>query len=182
MNTSAGEGQGLAPTAMVVPEVEEASLAELLTMGFPEQLSRNALLLHRNRLAPAVQWALDHVDDANAGVPLSAEALAAMLGTNLMAVRASRGGLQRDGRTRDVDLIQAADPEALQIMLDMGFNEEESRQALLESGNRIDDACHRLLLRHELMASLPCSAGQANMEQEEVEVRGALEGGPTDGG
>jgi hypothetical protein len=62
----------------LVATVNADALGEMQAMGFPEQLSRNALLLHRNRLENAVDWALNHADDAHAEETLPIELLAAL--------------------------------------------------------------------------------------------------------
>lgn len=122
--------------------MEEAPLAELLTMGFPEQLSRNALLLHRNRLAAAVDWALSHVDDDAAAEPLSQEVLAAVYGPpQQLAAGAAR---RRQRRAVEADL------EALQSMMSIGFDADQARDALVLSNNNLDEACRLLLLTSEL--------------------------------
>ena len=51
-------------------------MAQLLDMGFPAGLAAKALLLNRNEPAVALDWALQHAEDADADAPPSPEALA----------------------------------------------------------------------------------------------------------
>lgn len=53
-----------------VPDLDSAALAELMEMGFPEALCRNALLWGRNSLQPALEWLLQHAEDPAAAEPL----------------------------------------------------------------------------------------------------------------
>jgi uncharacterized UBP type Zn finger protein len=44
-------------------------------MGFSAPLARKALVLHRNRIPEAVEWLLQHAEDADAEEPVSQEQL-----------------------------------------------------------------------------------------------------------
>lgn len=40
-------------------------------MGFSDALARKALLLHRNRVPEAVEWLLEHGENADADAPVT---------------------------------------------------------------------------------------------------------------
>ena len=128
------------PPPPPIPVPDPASLEELTAMGFPEQLSRNALLLHRNRLQPAVEWALTHVDDAQAMEPLTDEALAAVYGPG-RALRGAAGLIRRRPRLPPGQV----DPAALDSMVEMGFGRDDSARALAFTSNSLEDACQLIL-------------------------------------
>lgn len=58
-----------------VPEPPADRISQLTDMGFSEAFSRNALLLHRSNVEAALEWLLEHADDADAAEPLSQERL-----------------------------------------------------------------------------------------------------------
>lgn len=60
-----------------IPEPDADGLAQLQDMGFSQGLSVKALLLSRNQPAAALEWALQHSDDADADLPPSDDALRA---------------------------------------------------------------------------------------------------------
>ncbi len=128
-----------------IPEVEEAPLAELLAMGFPDQLSRNALLLHRNRLQPAVDWALSHVDDPQGNEPLSDDVLAAVYGPQGRGMGGPGGAAAFMSRRRPRLPPGQVDPGTLDSMVEMGFDRDQSARALAVAGNRLEDACQLIL-------------------------------------
>jgi len=156
-----------------IPEVEEAALTELLAMGFPDQLSRNALLLHRNRLQPAVDWALSHVDDPQGNEPLTEDVLAAVYGPQR---RLGGGG----GGNRGAFMVARrprlppgqVDPGTLDSMVEMGFDRDQSARALAFTGNRLEDAC-QLIINGLPLPPLP--------EQHPQEPNPAASGGAGEG-
>jgi hypothetical protein len=58
------------PPPAQVPDLDSRALAELMEMGFPEALCRNALLWGRNQFEPALEWVLGHAEDPAATDPL----------------------------------------------------------------------------------------------------------------
>lgn len=60
-----------------MPELDSRALAELMDMGFPEALCRNALLWGRNAFQPALEWLLAHAEDPGAAEPLRCAAAVA---------------------------------------------------------------------------------------------------------
>lgn len=60
-----------------VPEPDAEGLVQLQDMGFPAGLAAKALLLSHNVPAAALEWALQHADDADADAPPSQDALRA---------------------------------------------------------------------------------------------------------
>lgn len=156
-----------------IPQVEEAALAELLLMGFPDQLSRNALLLHRNRLQPAVDWALSHIDDPQGNEPLTEDVLAAVYGPQ----RRLGGGGGDGGRgafrmARRPRLPPGqVDPGTLDSMVEMGFDRDQSARALAFTGNRLEDACQLII------NGLPLPPLPEQQPQEPNPAAGGAEGG-----
>ena len=60
-----------------MPEPDAEGLAQLQDMGFSAALAGKALLLSRNRPDAALEWALQHADDADAEAPPSPSELQA---------------------------------------------------------------------------------------------------------
>lgn len=156
-----------------IPQVEEAALAELSAMGFPDQLSRNALLLHRNRLQPAVDWALSHVDDPQGNEPLTEDVLAAVYGPQ-RRLGGGGGGAGAFMVARRPRLPPGqVDPGTLDSMVEMGFDRDQSARALAYTGNRLEDAC-QLIINGLPLPPLP--------EQQPQQPNPAAGGVPGEGG
>ena len=126
-----------------VPDVRESRalepdpslLSELIAMGFDEALSRNALLLSRNVLPLAIEWALDNADEPEARQPPEESLIAFMDGvlgppTTQNSSNGDSGG-SNDG----------VDSPHLQAMMEMGFSREVAAFALQMAEDRLDDAC-----------------------------------------
>lgn len=60
-----------------VPEPDAEGLVQLQDMGFSAGLASKALLLSHNVPAAALEWALQHSEDADADAPASEDALRA---------------------------------------------------------------------------------------------------------
>jgi hypothetical protein len=58
-----------------VPEPPADRISQLTDMGFSDALARNALLLHRSNVEAALEWLLEHGDDAGAAEPIPQERL-----------------------------------------------------------------------------------------------------------
>jgi hypothetical protein len=164
-----GGGGGGEPVQ--IPQVEEAALAELLAMGFPDQLSRNALLLHRNRLQPAVDWALSHVDDPQGNEPLTEDVLAAVYGPQ----RGGGAGAFMARRRPRLPPGQV-DPDTLNSMVEMGFDRDHSARALAVTGNRLEDAC-QLIINGMPLPPLPEQHPQQGQPAGGAAAGGAAAGG-----
>ncbi|GAX78205.1 hypothetical protein CEUSTIGMA_g5647.t1 [Chlamydomonas eustigma] len=63
------------------PEPAADHIQQLADMGFSETLARKALLLHRDRVPEAVEWLLQHGEDADADTPLTQEQLRRVYGS-----------------------------------------------------------------------------------------------------
>jgi uncharacterized UBP type Zn finger protein len=86
-------------------------------MGFPEARSRKALLLNRNSIEAAMEWLLEHGEDPAADTPLTEAQLRAL---------AAPGGA--------TSVVQP-DPDALQQLVEMGFDEQQAAEALRATFN-----------------------------------------------
>ncbi|PRW58516.1 Ubiquitin carboxyl-terminal hydrolase [Chlorella sorokiniana] len=128
-------GGQLAPPQ--VPDPDSRLLAELMEMGFPEPLCRNALLMGRNRFEPALEWLLEHAEDPAAAEPLSDAQLARLYGR----------GPRRAG--------PPVDQGALAMLQDMGFDRQQAEQALRTFNNSLNAATSWLLNLGALAAAAP---------------------------
>lgn len=122
----------------ITPIPDPIALHEMTSMGFDDALSRNALLLHRNRLPLAIEWALEHAEDPEARQTLDSRIV--------QAIFTVPGGIHDEtrilglGNTDSSSEIQA-DPEQLETMINMGFSNDVALFALQMTGNRLEDAC-----------------------------------------
>eukprot|EP00742_Colponemidia_sp_Colp-10_P005057 GILJ01005403.1.p1 GENE.GILJ01005403.1~~GILJ01005403.1.p1 ORF type:complete len:348 (-),score=63.49 GILJ01005403.1:253-1296(-) len=137
-----------AATTVLVPapsvQVDEQALAQLLEMGFPENRSRRALLMHRNNTQIAMEYLLQHAGQADEP-PLTTEQTAQI---------ASESSFQ-------------VDPSAAAGLRDMGFSQAEVEQALRLTHNNQQAAAVWLLGDRQVPAAINVptdpSAGAPNL-------------------
>ncbi|KAJ1921428.1 ubiquitin C-terminal hydrolase Ubp14 [Mycoemilia scoparia] len=95
-------------------EIDEAALAEIMSMGFPEVRCRKALIKTNNTGSEAaLNWLFEHMDDPDIDVPEPA-------GSSAMQV--------------------SVDPANISSLCDMGFTEKQAKKALRETDNNMERA------------------------------------------
>ncbi len=72
----AGQSTPQAPAQPIVaPEPTAGNVSQLVDMGFPEPVVRKALVLTKDNVEAALEWVLQHMDDADAAEPPTQEQL-----------------------------------------------------------------------------------------------------------
>lgn len=122
------------PGVETQPEIDPAQVKELTDMGYTEALAIKALQVSQSNQQQAMEWLLNHNNDSSMEVASSStsSAVEAMDTTSTSRPRM---------RTRSFK----PNPIHLATLLDMGFTEEESIQALKINGNNPNSACDWLL-------------------------------------
>lgn len=115
--------QLVAPSTEVNPE----ALTALKDMGFQEQRARKALLLTKMNTQLAMEWLLEHGDDADIDEPLTDDQLRQLSGP----------------RAPSVPFVP--DATAIAKLKDMGFAEDDIIEALRATNNNSEAACAYLL-------------------------------------
>lgn len=116
------------PAAAQLPPINPSILQQLKDMGFSEERSKKALYVNSMNPSRAMEWLLEHEEDADIDDPLTPQQVA-------------RVAARVDTFTPDVNAIQK--------LKDMGFPEEEIVQALRATNNNADAACAWLLGERE---------------------------------
>ncbi|CAD7703799.1 unnamed protein product [Ostreobium quekettii] len=111
-----------------VPEPNSEHMRTLQDMGFSEVLARNALLLCRNNLEPALNWILQHSSDPAADVPIPQEQLRRIYGTPPRSIQ-----------------TRQADASLIAQLREMGFAQDQATRALLTFNNNVEIAVGWLL-------------------------------------
>nr|CAB3267424.1 ubiquitin-associated domain-containing protein 1-like [Phallusia mammillata] len=125
--------------------VDAQQMKELTDMGYSESLARKALLLYPSNKQQALEWLLTHQDET----PMEEAGTSSAIADEPMdTTSAARPRM----RTRSFK----PNPIHLASLLDMGFTEEESIQALKINGNNPNSACDWLLSDRK-MDSEDCS-------------------------
>ena len=115
-----GEGEEEAEEVpLQVPEPNAELLTQLGDMGFPEGLSKKALLLSRNRFEVAVEYCLTQGDDAHANDPPTEAQLRRVYGRN----PATRARFNMAQPELDAALVQR--------LTDMGFPPDQVRHPMV---------------------------------------------------
>lgn len=104
--------------------VDEASLQQLVDMGFSSEAARKALLLNQSNTEQALNWLLEHSADDDINDPLTPQQLEQL------------AAAQRQF---------SPNAHAQQQLLDMGFPQEDVVQALRACDNNYEAACAWLL-------------------------------------
>jgi hypothetical protein len=144
-------------------------------MGFPEPLARNALVLTRNRLHVAVEWALQRAGDPSAMAPLTDVQLLTVYGPGAVLAGSGGGGDDGGDGSNDTQAPILADPEGLQSLRDMGFPASEAERALAAFGGSVDAAC-QYLLSLDLAGSDSEDEEDEDYEEEDEEEEEASDG------
>ncbi|KAK7094832.1 ubiquitin-associated domain-containing protein 1-like [Littorina saxatilis] len=145
------------------PKIDAGALKQLTDMGFPESRAKKALLLNKMAVMAAMDWLFQNENDPDIDTPLpeldeaasaATQEPTAMSGaegsTSPTEGESTSGGLPH--YTNILDTIRAfkkrefrANPRALQRLIEMGFGETESVEALRMFRNDQDAACDWLL-------------------------------------
>eukprot|EP01095_Lingulamoeba_sp_RSL-Kostka_P002907 TRINITY_DN13824_c0_g1_i1.p1 TRINITY_DN13824_c0_g1~~TRINITY_DN13824_c0_g1_i1.p1 ORF type:complete len:348 (+),score=108.76 TRINITY_DN13824_c0_g1_i1:43-1086(+) len=107
-----------------MPTVEENALEQLMSMGFPENRAKKALILCKNNIDASLNWLIKHQNDPNIDVPIANNVLR---------------------RLAKQEEIFEPDPEVLTRLIEMGFPKENCINALKASNNNHDAALRWLL-------------------------------------
>lgn len=141
-SSSGGGASAEAAAEIRAPEPAAANVSQLVDMGFTEPVVRKALILTKDNVNAALEWILQHGEEANAAEPPTQDQLRAVYGQPLR---------QQQRRTR---------AQALSQLVDMGFDTESASQAL-NRYRSFDLALAYLLQQQERGGRAPPAASAA---------------------
>lgn len=142
------------------PKIDQGALKQLTDMGFPELRAKKALILNKMAVMAAMDWLFQNENDPDIDTPLPELEEPSPSASSAEPSGAEGQATSSDGKTTGelphytniLDTIRAfkkrefrANPRALQRLVEMGFEETESVEALRMFRNDQDSACDWLL-------------------------------------
>mmetsp|Transcript_16579 Transcript_16579/g.23016 ORF Transcript_16579/g.23016 Transcript_16579/m.23016 type:complete len:746 (-) Transcript_16579:33-2270(-) len=134
MQNSSGSPRGQPPSsssAPSVPSIDPVALLQLKDMGFADEAAKKALLLNKMNTQLAMDWLLEHSEDADINEPLSPQQLQQL-------------SQREQSFAPDVNVVQR--------LADMGFAAQDIQQALRITNNNYEAAAAWLLGDREIPA------------------------------
>ncbi|ESK93387.1 ubiquitin carboxyl-terminal hydrolase 14 [Moniliophthora roreri MCA 2997] len=136
-----------ATDAPALPQFDEAAMAQLTAMGFPEVRCQKALLATGNSGADAaMEWLFAHMEDPDIDEPIQLASSAA----------------------------SASEPPAEQIsmLVDMGFTPAQAKKALRETSGNVERAVEWLFSHPDTGEDSQPASGSSDTENKEVKLAG----------
>lgn len=130
------------------PVADELIVSQLMEMGFPRVRCEKAAINTSNTgLDPAMQWLLSHMDDADIDVPMDMPSSKKGAGSAKVAVN----------------------EEHVETLVSFGFQPEQARKALRESGGDVERAAEWIFTHPDDISAMDVDAENSNVSNTATE-------------